>query len=108
MSHIQNDNIAIRSAGAADEGALRRLASLDSADTLSLPALLAEVDGEPRAALSIADGKSVAAPFAPTADLVTLLRMRASLLLGRAPNRSARRLSIPVREHSHDALAPSR
>jgi hypothetical protein len=108
MSNTQNDTIAIRTANAADEGALRRLATLDSADTLSLPALLAEVDGEPRAALSIADGKSVADPFAPTADLVTLLRMRASLLIGHAAGRTSRRLSIPIREHSHDALASSR
>ena len=69
--------IVIRRAGTADAAALERLAALDSAHLPSGDLLVAEVDGEPRAALRIADGAFVADPFWPTAELVELLRVRA-------------------------------
>jgi hypothetical protein len=62
--------------GIEDTVALRSLAELDSKKIADGPALLAEVDGEARAALSLADGRIVADPFHPTADLATLLRAR--------------------------------
>ena len=72
--------IAIHLASPADARALARLAALDGAEVPSLPALLATVDGEPRAALSLTTGAVVADPFAPTVDLVELLRLRSAAL----------------------------
>ena len=71
-------SITIRPAYADDDVAVRRLAILDSAEIPAGPLLLAEVDGELRAALSLGDGTAIADPFAPTAELVALLRVRAS------------------------------
>lgn len=53
-----------------------RLASIDSAPVPSGPLLLAEVDGELRAALAVTDGGVIADPFVPTSTLVELLRVR--------------------------------
>ena len=69
-------SVVIRSAREADEKALERLAQLDSARTPSAPVLVAEFDGELRAAVSLEDGAAVADPFVPTADMVELLRLR--------------------------------
>ena len=72
------ETVVIRPAqGIEDEVALRSLAELDSTKIPAGPALLAEVDGEARAALSLADGRVVADPFHHTADLAELLRARA-------------------------------
>ena len=69
--------IVIRPATDADIRALADLAILDSRDALTGPALIAEVDGVVLAALDTADGSVVADPFAPTAELVELLRLHA-------------------------------
>ena len=71
-------SITIRPAYADDDLAVRRLAILDSAEVPAEPLLLAEVDGELRAALSLADGAVIADPFAPTAELLPLLHLRAA------------------------------
>lgn len=65
-----------------DAEAVARLAALDSAAPPPLPLLLAEVAGELRAAISLADGSVIAHPFHPTAPLVSLLRTRADQLRG--------------------------
>jgi hypothetical protein len=70
--------ITIRLAEAADGPALTRLAALDSAAPLADPVLLAEADGEPRAALSLSGERAVADPFHPTAHLLDLLRVHAT------------------------------
>jgi hypothetical protein len=83
----------IRIATADDESALRRLAEVDSQDPLTAgPYLVGEVDGSLQAALSLADGRVVANPFVPTAQLLTHLRMRAGALgaYERMPSLSAR------------------
>jgi hypothetical protein len=67
--------ITIRQATSADAFSLRRLAALDDAPVLRGEALLAEQAGELRAAISIEDGRVVANPFAPTLELVEMLRM---------------------------------
>jgi len=72
--------ITIRPAHAGDERDLARLAALDSAEVPAEPLLLAEVQGGLRAALSLADGASIADPFAPTADVIALLRERARII----------------------------
>ena len=67
--------ITIRPAYGDDERALRRLAALDSAPQVPpAPLLIAEVDDELRAAMSLQDGSVIADPFHPTLDLVALLR----------------------------------
>ena len=67
--------ITIRQATTADAFALRRLAALDDRAALHGEVLVAEQVGEIRAALSLDDGRAVANPFAPTAELVEILRM---------------------------------
>ncbi len=66
--------ITIRPAYADDEPALLRLAALDSAERVPpKPLLLAEVDGELHAALSLHDRSAIADPFRPTIHLLSLL-----------------------------------
>jgi hypothetical protein len=69
--------ILIRHATDADIRTLADLAALDSRESLAGPALIAEVDGVARAALDTADGSVAADPFAPTGELVELLRLHA-------------------------------
>jgi hypothetical protein len=79
--------ITIRPGYADDYDALRRVATLDSAPEVPpRPLLLVEVDGALRAALSLADGSSIADPFHPTAALLDLLRTHAA---GRAAGHPA-------------------
>lgn len=82
MSHTPSPTISIRAATPDDARTVARLAALDSALVPSGPVLLAEVDGEPRAAISLRDGRVVADPFVPTADLASLLRMQAENVAG--------------------------
>ena len=87
---IATDTIIIRRAGAADASILARLAALDSAVQPGDDSLIAEIDGRPVAALDLADGRVVADPFARTADLVELLRLRASRVHGARRDRRVR------------------
>jgi len=75
MSHT----IIIRSPRIEEAFAVRRLAYLDSRRPLQGEVLVAFVDDEPLAAISLADGAVVADPFRRTADVVELLRLRAQL-----------------------------
>jgi hypothetical protein len=86
------DALVIRPAYPDDHAALERLARLDSQRPFigrGGPALVAERDGRILAALSVADGRAIADPFAPTADLVALLRLRAAADSSAATSRSA-------------------
>lgn len=74
--NTQLNEMVLRAARPTDETVLRRLAALDSTRPLRGRALVAEVDGEPVAAISLADGRVVADPFRRTADVVELLRVR--------------------------------
>ena len=69
--------ISIRAATPNDGRVLMHLAALDSAPMPFGPTLLAEVDGEPKAALALREDRAIADPFSPTADLVALLRVHA-------------------------------
>ena len=74
-----------------------RIAELDSASPPRGPVIVAEVDGEPRAALSLTDGSVVADPFHPTAALVEMLRIRRTALsetATRAPRARAGRWRV--------------
>jgi hypothetical protein len=72
--------IILQQATAAEDAALRELSQLDSARTVSRPALMAVVDDKLLAAISLRDGRVVADPFAETEAAVVLLRVRASTL----------------------------
>jgi hypothetical protein len=87
-----------------DAIALMRLASLDSQPPFGHDALVAVVDGEIRAAVSLADGRAIANPFEHTAELVELLRMRAEQLeTPAAPGRSWLARLLPQRGATADA-----
>ena len=80
---MTDKTLTIRRAGAADAGALVRLAALDSASPPTGDALLAEVGDELWAAIELDTGTAIADPFRPSGDLVDLLRLRASRADGR-------------------------
>ena len=84
--------IVIRTPRSEEAFAVRRLAYLDSQRPLRGDALVAQVDGELLAAISLDDGRVVADPFTHTADLVELLRMRAARHAPAASSAPARRL----------------
>jgi hypothetical protein len=79
MSTINTKQTLIRLAHQADRPALARLAELDSAAPLEGSVLIAVVEGEARAALSLETGEAIADPFYPSEGLVALLRLRADL-----------------------------
>lgn len=76
----------------ADDAGLGRLAELDPAHALQPPALIGHIDGEPAAAISLADLRIVADPQRSTDQLRAYLRVRAAAL--RAYEASP---SLPVR-----------
>jgi hypothetical protein len=77
---INEQPITLRLARDEDAERIERLAVLDSAVPPAEPVLLAEVDGDLLAAVSLSDQTLVADPFRPTAELVALLRARAEQL----------------------------
>jgi hypothetical protein len=72
--------VTIRPAFPDDAPAMARLAALDSQRAPVGPLLLAEIDGEPWAAIALETARVIADPFRPTAALVDLLRARAAQL----------------------------
>jgi hypothetical protein len=89
----------IRQATEADEPALHQLAELDSQRGLSGPALVAEIGGNPAAAISLADGRVIADPFQHTTVARQELRIRsdAQRAYSRTPS---------LAERMRKALAP--
>jgi hypothetical protein len=79
-AHEVQRSVTLRFGFPDDAEAIARLAALDSASAPAQPVLLAEVDGELRAALSLSDGAVVADPFYATLALVELLRARSRQL----------------------------
>ena len=65
--------ITFRPSTESDELALRRLAELDSASPMAGEVFLAEHDGHALAAVSVDEGRAIADPFEPTAQVVDLL-----------------------------------
>jgi hypothetical protein len=70
----------IRQASDDDWPSLNRLAGLDSQRGLTGPALVAEIGGDPAAAISLTDGRVIADPFQHTAVARQLLHMRVRAL----------------------------
>jgi hypothetical protein len=88
------ETLTIRLAYAEDYPALARLAELDSAERVPRrPLLIAEIAGEPRAALSLSDGSSIADPFHHTAEIISLLETRAAGAAGPPRRAPLRRLA---------------
>ncbi|MFL5863389.1 MAG: hypothetical protein ACJ780_21885 [Solirubrobacteraceae bacterium] len=89
--------ILIRPGYADDEQSLIRLATLDSARCAPpAPLLVAEVDGELSAALSLRDGSAIADPFRPTAEIVALLRAHAAAATPAPRKRRRRALQLSL------------
>ena len=84
---VHAERVTLRFGSAADDGTLARLSALDSSEPPARPVLVAEVNGQLRAALGLSDGTAVADPFHPSADLIDLLCARARQL---DPNRRMR------------------
>jgi hypothetical protein len=80
MTATQQNSITIRLATEDDATALRRLAQLDGARLPDGDLLVAEADGEIRAALRTTDSAYVADPFFPSRELVGMLDVRAKRL----------------------------
>ena len=74
---IRWQGLTLRIATSADGSALARLADLEQTARPADPVLLGEVMQRPVAALSLRDGRVVADPFTPTAELIELMRLRA-------------------------------
>jgi hypothetical protein len=93
------DTVVIRRARDTDLPLLRELAALDCARPLSGEVLVALVEGQPYAALSLDDDRAIAGPFRLTAPTVDLLRLRAQQLRAaeHRPRRSLRRRWIAYR-----------
>jgi hypothetical protein len=97
--NLSTDTIEIRMATPDDAHELERLAQLDSAELPVGPMLLAECDGRLQAALALRDGSSVSDPFAPTAELLALLRLRAARLTAHASVAARLRGALAGRRH---------
>jgi hypothetical protein len=72
----ESPSITIRLAGDGEETELQRLAALDTRSLPEAPLLVASVDSRPRAALSLTSGETIADPFHPTAELLSMLEIR--------------------------------
>lgn len=72
--------VELRPARGDEAGIVRDLAALDDAPALDGHVLLALVDGDAVAALSLDDGRVVANPFVPTVEVVAVLRVRGGQL----------------------------
>lgn len=79
--------VAIRLAESDEAAAVRRLAALDDQHALVGPVLVALLEGEVEAAISLHDRRVIANPFLSTRDLVQLLRVRAEHIAGPDPRR---------------------
>jgi hypothetical protein len=96
--------LTIRMAVPADAPALSCLAQLDSAPhPKPVPTLVAEVDGELRAALPLDGRPAIADPFQRTAELVAMLVERARQL---EPAARRRPLTWPLFRGARPAAAP--
>ncbi len=84
--------IELRLAHANEADVVRRLAELDSAPELTGQVVIALIDRDPVAGLSLLDQRVVANPFVPTREAVALLRLRAKHLSGAHTHRKLRRV----------------
>src|SRR3954454_3213361 len=98
-TELPEDAVLVRRARAADAARIRTLALLDDRRLSDGPFLVAEIAGEPIAAMSMSSGQVVADPFRRTRDAEDLLRMRAGQI-------AQRERAIAAARESH-ALNPA-
>jgi hypothetical protein len=89
----------VRLAEPADDSALRHIASLDSSRLPAGPLLVGEISGGIQAAVPVMGGRGIANPFVRTAELMTLLELRAGQLRaqGFGGSEQARVIAFPRR-----------
>ena len=93
QTYLPTGSVTIRRLEERDGEALAQLAGLDSEARIEGPALGAEVEGRLLAAISLADGRTVSDPFSRTAELRSLLELRARQLHGREPRSGGHRFA---------------
>jgi hypothetical protein len=76
----RQEALVLRLCTVADDAALERLAILETRPAPAGRYVVAEVDGDVVAAISLVSGAVLADPFRPTAELLPLLGMRAAQL----------------------------
>lgn len=104
----KDTTIVIRTATAADEAALRKVAVLDGArQAPSGSVLVAEAGGQIRAAYGTDDGSYVADPFWYSAELVELMRIH-SAAMSRPVTMQRSRFGRAGFRHGATAFAGSR
>ena len=107
-----SSTIIIRTPRPDEAFAVRRLAYLDSQRPLRGDVLVAQVENDLLAAISLTEGRVVADPFTHTADVVELLRMRAARHAPTAssipaPRRLAARAACRTPARARGSPAPS-
>jgi hypothetical protein len=90
----------VRLAEAADDSALRHLAALDSRRLPAGPLLVGEMGGGIQAAVPVMGGRGIANPFVRTAELTTLLELRAEQLREQGFGEAERARVIPLPRRS--------
>ena len=100
MGHLAETSrtvsLTIRLGTPSDQIALARLAALDESRLPEGRLIVAEVDGELRAAISVTTRAAISDPFHPTAQLLALLDERADQLGGRRGRRKPERETLRV------------
>ena len=86
-AHVDAPTIVLRMAQEHESHVVRALAELDDARALDGPVLLAFIDGQAVAALSLRDDRVVANPFVFTEKAVSLLRLAAGHREDETPRR---------------------
>jgi hypothetical protein len=88
--NVSMNSVTIRHIGPEDVEALRCLSAIDSKRQPTGEILVADVGGELWAATSVDDRHTVADPFHPTRELVSLLQQRAGQLRDPGRRRAVR------------------
>jgi hypothetical protein len=96
--------IELRLARPSEAEAIRRLAELDSSPELTGQVVIALINGDAVAGLSLVDQRVVANPFVPSGEAVALLRLRAEHLSGPPTHRKLPRVRRPRAAKAHRVI----
>ncbi|HEX6459182.1 MAG TPA: hypothetical protein VF032_09725 [Thermoleophilaceae bacterium] len=86
----------VRLAEPGDESNLRHLAALDSARLPAGPLLVGEMGGGIQAAVPVMGGRAIANPFVRTAELVSVLELRAEQMRAAGAHKAELGRVIPL------------